>query len=70
MRRREFTTSLLIAVTAIQPLLALTPTKQPRIAIVAAEGKPENISEARSGFWRAFFGELRRLLDQTTNSTN
>ncbi len=61
MRRREFNASLLIAVTAIQPLLAQSPTKQPRIAIVAAEGKPENISEAGSGFWRAFFGELGRL---------
>src|SRR5215468_6408012 len=61
MRRREFTASLLIAVSAIQPLLAQAPTEQPRIAIVTAEGKPENISEAGSRFWRAFFGELRRL---------
>jgi len=61
MRRREFNASLLIPVTVIQPLLAQTPTTQPRIAIVAAEGKPESISEAGSSFWRAFFGELRRL---------
>jgi putative ABC transport system substrate-binding protein len=61
MRRREFNASLLIAVTAIQPLLAQAPTKQRRIAIVAAAGKPENISEAGPVFWHVFFGELRRL---------
>ena len=60
MRRREFNASLLIAVTAIQPLVAQAPTKQPRIAIVVAEGKPENISEAGSVFCRTFFAELRR----------
>jgi len=61
MRRRDFTLSLLIAATAMRPLLAQERTKQRRIAIVAAGGKPENISEAGSSFWRAFFEELRRL---------
>src|SRR5262249_55526644 len=44
-----------------RPLLAQERTKQRRIAIVAAGGKPENLSEAGSSFWRAFFEELRRL---------
>jgi putative ABC transport system substrate-binding protein len=61
MKRRNFNAGLLIAGTAIGPVLAQEPIKQRRIAIVAAAGKPENISEAGSGFWRAFFGELRRL---------
>jgi putative ABC transport system substrate-binding protein len=60
MRRRDFSAILLIAGAAIQPLLAEAPVKQRRIAIVAAAEKPENISEAGSGFWRTFFGELRR----------
>jgi ABC-type uncharacterized transport system substrate-binding protein len=59
--RRDFNSGLLLAGTAIQPLLAQAPTKQRRIAIVAAAGKPENISEAGSGFWHAFFLELRHL---------
>jgi putative ABC transport system substrate-binding protein len=42
-------------------LLAQAPTKQRRIAIVTAAEKPENISEAGSGFWHAFFLELRHL---------
>jgi putative tryptophan/tyrosine transport system substrate-binding protein len=61
MKRRDFNVGLVFAGSAIQPVLAQEPTKQRRIAIVAAAGKPENISEAGSGFWRAFFGELRRL---------
>jgi len=61
MRRRDFTASLLIACAAIQPLLAQAPEKQRTIAIVASFGKTETISETGSGFWRAFFGELRRL---------
>jgi putative tryptophan/tyrosine transport system substrate-binding protein len=61
MKRRDFTAGLLIAGTTIQPVMAQEPTKQRRIAIVATGGKPENISEAGSRFWRAFFGELRRL---------
>src|SRR5215469_17579634 len=61
MRRRDFSASLLIASTAIQPLLAQEPEKQRTIAIVASFGKTEIISETGSGFWRAFFGELRRL---------
>jgi putative tryptophan/tyrosine transport system substrate-binding protein len=61
MRRRDFSAILLIAGAAMQPVLAQAPVKQRRIAIVAAAGKPENISETGSGFWRTFFGELRRL---------
>jgi putative ABC transport system substrate-binding protein len=60
-RRRDFNWGLLLAGTAIQPLLAQASTKQRRIAIVAAAGKPENISEAGSGFWHEFFLELRHL---------
>jgi ABC-type uncharacterized transport system substrate-binding protein len=60
-RRRDFNWGLLLAGTAIQPLLAQAPPKQRRIAIVAAAGKPENISEAGSGFWHAFFLALRHL---------
>jgi hypothetical protein len=54
MRRRDFNTGLLIAGIVIQPLLAQESAKQRRIAIVAAGGKPENISDAGSSFWRAF----------------
>jgi len=61
MRRRDFSAILLIAGAAMQPVLAQAPVKQRRIAIVASAEKPENISEAGSGFWRTFFGELRRL---------
>ena len=61
MRRRDFNTGLLIAGTVIQPLLAQEAAKQRRIAVVTALGARENISEAGSGFWRAFFQELRRL---------
>jgi len=60
-RRRDFNSGLLLAGTAIQPLLAQARTKQRRIAIVAAAGKPESISEAGPGFWHAFFLELRHL---------
>jgi putative ABC transport system substrate-binding protein len=61
MRRRDFNAGVLIAGTAIRSALGQEPTTQRRIAIVAAGGKPENISEAGSSFRRGFFGELRRL---------
>jgi ABC-type uncharacterized transport system substrate-binding protein len=61
MRRREFNASLLIASAAMQPALAQVLEKRRTIAMVVTLGEPEAISEARSGFWRAFFGELRRL---------
>jgi putative ABC transport system substrate-binding protein len=61
MRRRDFSASLLIASAAIQPLLAQTSEKRRTIAIVASFGETETISETGPGFWRAFFGELRRL---------
>jgi len=60
-RRRDFNLGLLLVGTTIQPLLAQAATKQRRIAIVAAAGAPENITEAGSGFWHAFFLELRHL---------
>ena len=63
MRRPDFNSGLLLAGKSIQPLLAQASTKQRRLAIVAAAGKPENISEAGSGFWHAFFLELRHLGD-------
>jgi hypothetical protein len=50
MRRRDFSAILLIAGAAMRPALAQAPTKQRRIAIVAAAGAPEAISEAGSGF--------------------
>jgi len=61
MTRRDFNISLLLAGTAMRPLRAEEQTKQRRIAIVTGLGKPENISEAGSAFWRAFFVELRKL---------
>jgi len=61
MRRRDFNISLLLAGTATRLLRAEEQTKQRRIAIVTGLGKPENISEAGSAFWRAFFVELRKL---------
>jgi putative ABC transport system substrate-binding protein len=61
MRRRDFNISLLLAGTAMRPLRAEVLAKQRRIAIVAGLGKPENISEVGSAFWRAFFVELRKL---------
>ena len=61
MRRRDFNISLLLAGTVMRPLRAEEQTKQRRIAIVIGLGKPENISEAGSAFWRAFFVELRKL---------
>ena len=61
MRRRDFNISLLLAGTATRLLRAEEQTKQRRIAIVTGLGKPENISEAGSAFWRAFFAELRKL---------
>jgi len=61
MRRRDFSIGLLLVDAVMHPLLAQEPAKQRRVAIVAATGKPENISEAGSSFWRTFFEELGRL---------
>ena len=61
MRRRDFNSGLLLAGKSIQPLLAQAPTKQRRLAIVAAAGKPENISGLDHVFWHAFFLELPHL---------
>ena len=61
MRRRDFNASLLIAGPAMQSMLAQISERPRALAIVVSFGKPETISEAGSGFWRAFFEELRRL---------
>jgi len=61
MRRRDFNASLLIAGPAMQSMLAQISERPRALAIVVSFGKPEAISEAGSGFWRAFFEELRRL---------
>jgi putative ABC transport system substrate-binding protein len=61
MRRRELNAGLFIASVAMQPALAQLLEKRRTIAIVVTLGEPETISEAGSAFWRAFFGELRRL---------
>jgi putative ABC transport system substrate-binding protein len=61
MRRRDFNATLLIAGPAVQSMLAQISERPRALAIVVSFGKPEAISEAGSGFWRAFFEELRRL---------
>ena len=61
MRRRDFNAGLLLAVTVTQPLRAQQPPNQRTLAIVVGAGPPENISEAGSRFWPAFFKELGRL---------
>jgi len=67
MRRRDFTSGLLIAAAATSAL-AQEGAKQHRIAIVLAGGTIARISETSSDpvsrrFFRAFFSELRRLGD-------
>jgi len=62
MRRRDFTTGLLLAGT-VPTALAQEPAKQHRIAIVVPAGPVADISETGPAFWRAFFEELRRLGD-------
>jgi putative tryptophan/tyrosine transport system substrate-binding protein len=61
-RRREFTTGLLLAV-ATQSVQAQQRAKQRRIAIVRPAGSVALISETGISFYRAFFEELRRLGD-------
>ena len=62
MRRREFTSGLLVAA-AIRTAQAREPAKQHRIAIVIPAGRVARIIDTGSRFWRAFFEELRRLGD-------
>ena len=62
MRRRDFTASLLLAA-ATRSAWAQAPAKQHRIAIVVPAGPVAYIDDSGSRFWRAFFGELRRLGD-------
>jgi putative ABC transport system substrate-binding protein len=61
MRRRRFTTGLLLAATA-QPVRAQEPAKQHRIAIIAA-GPVARIHDPGNRFLHEFFEELRRLGD-------
>jgi putative ABC transport system substrate-binding protein len=61
MIRRNFNAILLIAGPAMQSMLAQISERPRALAIVVSFGKPEVISEAGLGFWRAFFEELRRL---------
>jgi len=62
MRRRDLTIGLLLSAT-IEPTRGQQPAKQRRIAIVIPAGPVAHIDDPGSRFWRAFFGELRRLGD-------
>jgi putative ABC transport system substrate-binding protein len=62
MRRRDFTSGLLLA--AIAPTVrAQEPAKHHRIAIIRQAGPVSIMNETAHPFWRAFFEELRRLGD-------
>ena len=62
MRRRDFAAGLLLAA-ATRSAWAQAPAKQHRIAIVVSAGPVAYIDYSGNRFWRAFFGELRRLGD-------
>jgi putative ABC transport system substrate-binding protein len=62
MRRRDFAIGLLLAA-AVRMARAQEAAKQHRIAIVIPAGSVALISETGHPFWRAIFGELRRLGD-------
>ncbi|HEX4616981.1 MAG TPA: ABC transporter substrate-binding protein [Stellaceae bacterium] len=62
MRRRDFTTGLLLA-TAMLSARAEEPATQHRIAIVISTGPVARINDPGSRYWHAFFEELRRLGD-------
>jgi putative ABC transport system substrate-binding protein len=62
MRRRDFAIGGLLAATT-QSLQAQLPVMQHRIAIIIPAGPIALISETGNPFWRAIFGELRRLRD-------
>jgi putative ABC transport system substrate-binding protein len=61
-RRRDFAAGLLLAA-ATRSAWAQAPAKQHRIAIVVSAGPVAYIDYSGNRFWRAFFGELRRLGD-------
>ena len=62
MKRRDFTTGLLLTAVA-QSVRAQGPPQHHRIAIVCPAGSVAPISETGVSFYRAFFKELRRLGD-------
>jgi len=62
MRRRDFTAGLFLAA-ATRSAWAQALAKRHRIAIVVPAGPVAYIDDSGSRFWRAFFGELRRLGD-------
>jgi putative ABC transport system substrate-binding protein len=62
MRRRDFTTGLLLAV-ATRSVWAQEPAKQHRIAIITPAGPVAAVSDTGLRAWPAFFEELRRLGD-------
>jgi putative tryptophan/tyrosine transport system substrate-binding protein len=62
MRRREFTSGLLLAA-AVPAVRAEERAKQHRIAIVRPAGPVSQITDTGNRFYRAFFEELRRLGD-------
>ena len=62
MKRRDFTTGLLLTAVA-QSVRAQGPPQHHRIAIVCPAGSVAPISETGVSFYRAFFTELRRLGD-------
>jgi hypothetical protein len=61
-RRRDFTMSLALTA-AVRAARAQVPIKRHRIGIVIPAGPVALISETGHPFWRAMFGELRRLGD-------
>jgi putative ABC transport system substrate-binding protein len=62
MRRRDFTTGLLLA-SAARMVRAQEPVKQHRIAIVISTGPVTRINDPASRVWQALWQELRRLGD-------
>jgi putative tryptophan/tyrosine transport system substrate-binding protein len=62
MRRRDFTTGLLLAA-ATRSVRAQERAKQHRIAIIRPAGSVDLISKTGIRFYRAFFEELSRLSD-------
>jgi hypothetical protein len=62
MRWRDFTIGLLLA-TAAQSVPAQERLKTHRVAIVIASGPAARVDDPTSGYWQAFWVELRRLGD-------
>jgi putative tryptophan/tyrosine transport system substrate-binding protein len=62
LRRRDFTIGLLLA-TAAQSVPAQEPAQRHRVAIVIASGPATRVDDPTSGYWQAFWAELRRFGD-------